>query len=49
MVDDGVHSRGHRKNIMSDNKIVGIAHGQHNQYDDMCVLNYAGSISGEGS
>jgi len=27
MVDDGVMSRGHRKNIMSDNRVVGVAYG----------------------
>ena len=48
MVDDGVSSRGHRNNIMSDNRITGIAYGKHAEYDHLAVFNYAGSISGEG-
>ncbi|MDA3851160.1 MAG: CAP domain-containing protein [Spirochaetaceae bacterium] len=43
LVDDGVSSRGHRKNIMSrDFNVCGIAIASHSQYGAMCVIDYAG-------
>lgn len=45
LVDDGVPSRGHRKNILNnDFKVVGIATGQHPKYGTMCVMDFAGGF-----
>lgn len=42
LIDDGVHSRGHRKNILSnDYNYVGVAIGDHKVYGNMCVNTYA--------
>ena len=42
IVDDGVMSRGHRKNLLNPNSLrVGIANGAHRQYDTMCVMTFA--------
>lgn len=42
LIDDGVKSRGHRKNILSaDFNRVGVAIGDHKKYGEMCVNTYA--------
>ena len=41
-IDDGVPSRGHRKNIVSTSfKVAGNDHGDHAAYGKMTTLNYA--------
>lgn len=42
IIDDGVSSRGHRKNIMNDTYThVGVSTGTHNEYKTSCVVDYA--------
>jgi len=42
LIDDGVPSRGHRKNIMNSNyKLSGVSCGSHLKYNYMCLINYA--------
>ena len=46
LVDDGVPSRGHRKNILNnDFKLVGVATGKHPEYGTMCVMDFAGGFN----
>jgi len=42
LIDDGVRSRGHRKNLLNpEYKYTGIATGKHKEFGGICVINYA--------
>ena len=44
LVDDGVSSRGHRKNLFSEyGTVTGVASGYHAKFAHMSCITYAGS------
>jgi uncharacterized protein YkwD len=44
LVDDGVPSRGHRRNLLDKAfKFIGLSLGAHPVYRHMCVMDFAGS------
>lgn len=48
LIDDGVPSRGHRKNILSpDYKVLGAAIGPHSMFQYCCVINFSCKIIGK--
>lgn len=45
LIDDGVLSRGHRKNILSNEfNFVGVSFGQHSKHKCICVMDFASEI-----
>ena len=50
VVDDGVSSRGHRKNVFgADFSYVGIGVADHKVYEKTIVFDYAGGVGEKGS
>jgi len=46
LIDDGVQSRGHRKNLLNGSyRFVGVDIGPHRVYREMCVMDFAGEYS----
>ncbi|MBN1649565.1 MAG: CAP domain-containing protein [Spirochaetales bacterium] len=46
VVDDGVSSRGHRRNLLGTKfRFIGTSVGNHRQFGSMCVMDFAGDIS----
>jgi uncharacterized protein YkwD len=43
LIDDGVSSRGHRKNLLNGAyHKIGVATGTHPEYGHLCVMDFAG-------
>lgn len=50
IIDDGVKSRGHRKNIFkSDFQVIGLALSQPSKAPTICVITFAGSFADKGT
>ena len=48
LIDDGVKSRGHRKNLLHPTyKTIGVSCGKHPIYKTMCVMDFAGGMDNE--
>ncbi|MBV9958874.1 MAG: CAP domain-containing protein [Acidobacteria bacterium] len=46
LIDDGVASRGHRRNLLSNSyRVLGVSVGERNSYGSMCVLTFAGNYA----
>ncbi len=46
LVDDGVATRGHRRNLLSSNyRYIGVSTGERSSYGSMCVLTFAGAYA----
>ena len=46
IIDSGVPSRGHRRNIFHAGfEVVGVSCGPHRDYNTMCVMDFAGEAS----
>ena len=47
IIDSGVPSRGHRRNIFHESfRVVGVSCGPHRSYSTMCVMDFGGVASG---
>ena len=45
LIDDGVNDRGHRKNLLQpDFRMIGVSAGTHPVYNEMFVMDFAGSF-----
>ncbi|MBN1822649.1 MAG: CAP domain-containing protein [Prolixibacteraceae bacterium] len=45
LIDDGIPSRGHRKNFLDENfRLVGVSEASHPYYEKMCVMEFAGKF-----
>ncbi len=48
VIDDGVASRGHRKNLLNENfRLIGVAMGKHPVWRNVCVMDFAYGFSNE--
>jgi len=46
LIDDGIPSRGHRKNIMERGYInVGVSYGDHQHFGHMCTIDFSGPVN----
>ena len=47
IIDDGIRSRGHRKNIFNRNyNVAGAAYGSHARFGSVCSIDFAGGYGG---
>lgn len=48
LIDDDVKNRGHRDNMLNpDFKVIGVSCGSHPVYNTMCVMDFAGGVTGK--